>query len=287
MISLMVWNPDTYQNIESPVHRMDARIKIGLLLAYSICLFFADTWQGLAVFAALFAGGFKVSRLPLKPLLAMLVPLYIILIFTWAFNAFALSADAGVRTFGYGVSSAVVGGLSDVPALSVVGGLYFVPGGAMVGCFVVLRIFFLTMASFLVSCTTPSLRLADAVASVLRPLGRVGFPVDDAALVLSLALRFIPLLGEEAQVVALAQKSRGARFEGSGLWRSLTAWGAVFVPLFVGLFRRAQRLGAALDARCYGAVPQRTVLHPFRATRCDWVCLLFGLTVCIVCAVLW
>lgn len=287
MISLMVWSTDIYQSIDSPVHRTDARVKIALLFAYSLCLFFVDTWQGLGVFALLFIGIFKASRLPLRPLLALLVPLYFILAFTWAFNAFAFGPDASARTFGYGVSNDIAGPCLDAPSVPLVGGLYLLPDGALIGCFVVLRIFLLTMASFLVSCTTPSLRLADAVAGLIRPFGLLGFPVDDAALVLSLALRFIPLLGQETSAIVLAQRSRGARFEGQGLWCSLKAWAAVFVPLFAGLFRRAQRLGTALEARCYGAVQQRTVPHAFATTRRDWMCLVAGLLVCVLCAVVW
>ena len=109
-----------------------------------------------------------------------------------------------------------------------------------------------------------------ALRSLLGPLRRVHFPVDDAATALSLAVRFVPVLGEELARVRNAQASRGARFDSGGLVARLQAWGRVLVPLFVGAFRRADRVAVAMDARCYGAAPCSAawlcILHAFFAS---------------------
>lgn len=286
-MAIMIREPMTYIDRQSPVHRMDARVKIILLFVYSFSLFLCDTWVGLACFAALFAVAFKASRLPLKPLLRVLLPLYVILAFTWAFNAFTFDASARMNTFGYGVSPGIAGIWAGAPAMELLGPMYLLPAGALVGVFVVARILLLTLASFIVAYSTPSARLADAAGRLIDPLRRIGVPVDDVALVLSLALRFIPILIRETYAMRTAHRARGARFDEGGFWAHLKAWGAVFIPLMVALFRKAQRLGTALDARCYGAATRRTVLHPFCMGRMDRTALVVGCALCVAVAALW
>lgn len=283
----MIREPTLYIDRPSPVHQADARVKIVLLFVYSFCLFMSDTWLGLACFALAFALVFKLSQLPLVPLLGTLVPLYVILAFTWAFNAFTFDAAASMNSFGYGVSAGIAGQWTDASAINLLGLLYLMPGGAIVGTFIVVRILLLTLASFVVAYSTPSARLADAAGSLIKPLRRFGVPVEDVALVLSLALQFIPILVREAGAMRMAHCARGAQFDEGGFWTHLKAWGAVFVPLMVALFRRAQRLGTALDARCYDTGGERTVLHPFHMEKQDYGVLIVGFTLCVAIAVLW
>ncbi|MGI6534911.1 MAG: energy-coupling factor transporter transmembrane component T family protein [Eggerthellaceae bacterium] len=274
----------TYLPRDSAVHRADARVKIVLLFAYSIALFFIDTWTGMALFAAAFVCAFAASRLPAGRLLATLVPLYVILLFTWTFNAFAFDPQQAANAYGYSAGSAAAGAFAEADPIYLAGTFAFLPGGCVTGCFVVVRILLLTLASFVVAYSTPSTLLVGAVSCFLSPLRRVRVPVDDIAMVFSVALRFIPLLAQEAESIRLAQQARGAHFEDGSFWGKLKAWSAVFIPLFVNLFRRAERLGYAFDARCYGAGERRTTLHPLRMGAGDVATLTGGLAFCIVVA---
>lgn len=274
----------TYLPRNSAVHRADARVKIVLLFAYSVALFFVDTWAGLGLFAAAFVLAFAASRLPAGRLLAALVPLYVILFFTWAFNAFAFNPQENVNAYGYGVGRAAAGTFAQADPLYLTSSFAFLPGGCVTGCFVVVRILLLTLASFVVAYSTPSTQLVGAVSRFLSPLRHLRVPVDDVAMVFSVALRFIPLLAQEAEGIRLAQQARGAHFEDGGFWTKLKAWGAVFIPLLVNLYRRAERLGYAFEARCYGAASMRTTLHPMHMTRQDVLTLTSGLAFCIVVA---
>lgn len=271
----------TYLPRDSAVHRADARVKIVLLFAYSIALFFIDTWTGMALFALAFLIVFGASKLPFGRLLATLVPLYLILLFTWVFNAFAFDPRQAAGSYGYAAGAAAAGVFAQADPIYLFGTFAFLPAGCATGCFVVIRILLLTLASFVVAYSTPSTQLVGAVTALLSPLRRLHVPIDDVGMVFSVALRFIPLLAQEADGIRLAQQARGAHFEDGRLWRKLKAWGAVFIPLFVSLYRRAERLGYAFDARCYGAVDRRTVVHPLRMTRWDALALVCGLAFCI------
>lgn len=227
----------------SPVHRLDARVKVALLAAYSASLFLVDTWAGMACAGALLAGVLFAARLPAGRVARLGAP------------AYALAA------------------------LSVL----FSVADPVRGCFLGARIVALVLASLAVSLTSTSTELTDALASFLRPFRKLGLPVDDASAVCSVALRFIPLMYEELLCVRDAQLSRGAAFDG-GLARSLRAWGGAFVPVLVGLFRRADALAAAMDARCYGAGP-RTALDPRRFTARSAIVLAAGCALCAAYAV--
>lgn len=270
----------TYLPRESAVHRADARVKITLLFVYSIGLFFVDTWAGMALFAVAFAIAFSASKLPIGRLLATLVPLYFILLFTWAFNAFSFDPQQSAGNYGYGVGAAVAAPFAQADPIYLFGTFAFLPAGCATGCFVVVRILLLTLASFVVAYSTPSTQLVGAIADILSPLRHLRVPVDDVGMALSVALRFIPLLAQEADGIRMAQQARGAHFEDGRFWGKLKAWGAVFIPLFVNLYRRAERLGNAFDARCYGAADRRTVLHPLHMTGWDILTLVCGLAFC-------
>lgn len=210
---------------DSPVHHADARAKLVLLLAFSISIFFASSWWGMLVAVAVFAGAFALSRLPARAVFLTVVPVYLLAIITVAFNAFGYVPDAGI---------------------------VFSAEGLQRGCFLALRICLLVWASLIVSYATTSTELVDAFLWFMGPLRAVRVPVDDVAMVLSIALRFIPLIVAEYGLVRDAQWSRGASFSEGGPWRRIKAHAAILLPLVAGLFRRADRLAQAMDARCYG-----------------------------------
>lgn len=173
---------------------------------------------------ALFVLAFFLSDLPAGTVFGMVKPIYVIVIITFVCNAF----------------------------LYVDGEFQFTEAGFMHGCYYGLRILLLVWMSLIVCLTSTSTQLTDALSSFLRPLRKLHVPTDDIAMVFSIALRFIPLTAEEFMRVKDAQWSRGAKFGKGGLVARIGAYFAVLIPMFVGLFRRADSLAQALDMRCYG-----------------------------------
>lgn len=252
---------DIYISGNSPVHVCDARVKILLLAAYSVTLFLVDTWAGLTVCALAFGGVLAASDIPVRKVILIAVPMYVIVAFMVVCNSFAVDASS---TGGFGFSLV----------------------GFSRGCFFAVRVLLLVFASLVVSFTSTSTELVDALRSFLSPLGKLHAPVDDMAMVFSVALRFIPITAEEFERVRAAQWSRGAAFEDGTFTQRLRAWQVVFIPLFVGLFRRADCLARAMDARCYGAPGvRRTSLsaRPFQLRSA--VVLVVGVALCLMCSI--
>ena len=201
------------------MHRCDARVKILCLLAYSIGIFFVQTWWGMAAFAGVVVVLAVIARIPPSRLLVPLVPVIVLAAFALLF---AFVANPTVDGF-------------------------------LAGLFVAVRMIALVAASFIVCLTTTSTDLLAAFTRLIGPLRHIRVPIDDVSLTLSLALRFIPVIAEEFVQVRAAQIARGASMEGVPFSRKLRIWGAAFSAVFVGLFRRADALATALEARCYGA----------------------------------
>jgi energy-coupling factor transport system permease protein len=145
----------------------------------------------------------------------------------------------------------------------------------------------LVVGTSLLTLTTSPVALTDALERLMRPLERLRVPVGDVAMMLTVALRFIPTTAEEAEKVVLAQAARGARFDSGGPVRRARAYVPVLVPLFVNLFRRADELAVAMESRCYRGGRGRTRLHESRLRGVDWTVMLVGAAVMIGGAVLW
>lgn len=254
--SPMAQSPSTYIPRRSPIHGADARVKLLLLLAYSVSLFFLDTWAGMALAAVALLAAIAASRLPARAFLAPLVAVYFIVIVTVALNAFAYNDGA------MGFSAANLN------------------RGLLLGA----RILLLAWASLLVTYSTTSTQLMDAFSSFLAPLKKLGVPADDIALALSLAVRFIPLISEQLDQVRRAQLSRGAAFDGGPL-QAIRAWVGALVPVLVGLFRRGETLALAMEARCYGAPEQRSQLRAASFSIGDGAIVAAGLIGCIAAAI--
>lgn len=265
----------------SPLHRADARVKLVVLLALSIAVFFVETWTGIGVLAAFIALCVASARLPIARLCALSIPVLVVLAIVWVCNAFV--ADVSVPTASSSLSGVSAGFAAGWPPVALVGSFGFSPEGCMRGLFYAMRIMIILVASFAVTFTTAAEALTDAFSSLLRPLRRLHAPVDDVALMLSLAVRFIPLMAEEASRLQRAQRSRGADFAGRGLACRLASWQTVLIPLVVRMFRRATMLGQAMEARCYGAGP-RTSLADRALAPADAAGLVLGLVACVVVA---
>lgn len=285
--ALMRIDISTYIPGATPVHACDARVKIVLLIAYSITLFLVGSWWALGACAAVFAVLLGVSRVGLRRILALSIPLMVIAAFAIVFNAFSFDVVAASSAAPGGLGAVSAGWLDGADPIAVAGSFGFVPAGFARGCFYAIRIVLLVAASLLVSFTTTSTELTEAFSSFLRPLRKLRVPVDDVASVLSIALRFIPLVAEELGRIHDAQWSRGAKFGEGGLMVRLRAWATVLVPLFVSMFRRADALAVAMDARCYGAPGvERTSLSRRRITGGAAAVLVIGVALCVALAVL-
>lgn len=271
----------TYIAGTSPVHRLDARVKIALLVAYSMMLFAVDTWTGMGTSTLLFATCLAVSGVPASRVFALAVPAYVLAAFSVVFNMFAFASPDALAS----ASASVAAGDVLAGIYPLIGGFSLSIQGLLSGLFFAARIVLLVLASFIVCLTSTSTELTDALRSFLSPLAKLGFPADDVAMVLSIALRFIPVTAEELGHVRDAQWSRGAKFDEGSLWRRMRAWQAVFVPLFVRLFRRADALAQAMESRCYGIGP-RTSLNDRRLSASAAVTLVAGCALCAAVGVL-
>lgn len=246
------------------VHRADARAKLVLLLLFSVGVFFVDTWRGLGVYAVAVVAAIAIARLPIVRVGALSLPLAVLLAFIWVCNAFAF--DVGnVSSLGFGGVSA--GFAEGMQPFVLVGAFGFVPQGCMFALFYAVRILLILWASFVVSFTTAAEELTGAFSSLLRPLRAVRVPVDDAATMLSLAVRFIPVTAEELALVRNAQTARGAKLECGSIWQRIFAYRTVFIPLVVRLFRRADSLGLSMEARCYGCGQRSSLNESHGSTR--------------------
>jgi len=245
-----------YVQLDSPVHRLDARVKIGVTAAFTFSLFAIESWLGMAVVATLTVIAVALSRVSFRLAARGLRPIAWLLAFTLLLNAF-FPAQRG-------------------EALVQIGFLTVDAAGLQRGLFFSARILLLVFGTSLVTLTTSPVALTDGLAQLMRPLGRLRFPVDDAAMMMSIALRFMPTTAEEAERIVVAQSARGARFDSGSLVARAKAWLPVLVPLFVRLFRRADDLAVAMEARCYRG-QGRTHLRRPEMRAADWTTLVLGL----------
>lgn len=250
----MPLNVTTYNPRQTCVHALDARVKIVLMLVYSIALFVVDGWVGLGLLALAFAVGAVAARLPLVSAARQLAPIGAIMVVTLLANWFSI--DHGFTWEGFSR-----------------------------GMFYVVRIALLVGASLLLTTTSTSTQITRALESFLAPLGRLGVPTRDIATVVSIALRFIPVTIDQFDTVRRAQIARGANFDTGSLVRRLRAWSTVLIPLFVQLYRRADVLAGALDARAYG-LAKATHLNSQSFTTASGIVLVVGAAYCVLVALL-
>lgn len=243
----------SYTGPQTVAAKRDARVKIALLLAATVTLFAAYAPLTLVVGAIMLPACMRAARVDGRAVARALRPVGVILVMTVCANMIRIG---GV---GPGESGLSLGTLFGMPV-----GLSFT--GAERGMLAVLRIVMLLGYSIVVSASTTAHELADGCARLLRPLERLGVPVGAISTVLSLALRFMPLVGEEVERIRLVQRARGASFDRGSLFHRVSVWASVFTPLVVGLFRRAECIADAMTTRCYdaerGSVVEPRALEP-------------------------
>lgn len=243
-----------YMPVDSPVHRLDPAAKLGIVAAFTLGLFSAGTFSGLAVLAVAVLVCTLIAAVPVPAALRGVRAVAFIMVLTVLVNALRW-APATV-------------------ALVRLGPIAVDRGGLVSGMFFAVRIVLLVVGTSLLTLTTSPVELAGGLERVFAPLRLVRVPVGDLAMTLTIALRFIPTTVEEAERIMTAQTARGARFDSGGPIARARAYAPVLVPLFFNLFRRADELATAMEARCYRGGEGRTQLRESRMLTHDWGALL-------------
>jgi energy-coupling factor transport system permease protein len=221
------------------VHRLDPRLKITVTLIFIVALFFVRDFLGYVIAIAALGGVIAISRVPLGFILRGLKAIFIIIVFTFALNMFLTAGTPLIKIGFFTVTRE---------------GLY----GAV---FMALRLVLLIIGSSLLTLTTKPIKLTDGIESLLGPLRVIGVPAHELAMMMTIALRFIPTLLEETDKIMKAQMARGADFESGSILRRAKNLIPILVPLFISAFRIAQDLAMAMEARCYRGGEGRTKLH--------------------------
>lgn len=232
---------------QSPIHRLDPRVKIIATLLFIIELFIVNNFIGFAICAGVMAVCVLVSRVPLSFIMRGLKPIIIILLFTFLLNIFMV----------------------DGKVIWTMGPLKVTMEGVITAVFMAIRLILLIIGSSLLTLTTTPIRLTDGIERLLSPFERFGLPAHDIAMMMSIALRFIPTLLDEADKIMKAQQARGADFESGNIMRRARSLVPILIPLFVSAFRIAQDLAMAMESRCYRGGKGRTRLHEMRFRKAD------------------
>ena len=234
---------------DSVIHRLDARTKILATLLYIVELFVVRNFQGFLIAGAMLFAVIALSRVPLKFIFRGLTAVFLIIAFTFLINLFMVDGRVlwqwkFLKITYEGVSRAF---------------------------FMAVRLILLILGSSILTLTTKPVELTDGLEKLLMPFSKIGLPSHEIALMMTIALRFIPTLMEETDKIIKAQEARGADFESGGLLQRAKSLIPILVPLFVSSFRIAQDLALAMEARCYHGGEGRTRMNEIRFHRGDAV----------------
>lgn len=232
-------------------HRLDPRTKLMITILYIVALFSAHSVYAYAALIVTLFVSVKVSGVGAKALLRGLKPVLFIIAFTAILNLFYTPGTELVHFWIFHITNE----------------------GVRTAVTMMARITLLIMGTFLLTYTTSPIHLTDGLESLLSPLKKLGLPVHELAMMMSIALRFIPTLIEETDKIMSAQKARGADFESGSIFRRAKALIPLLVPLFVSAFRRADELATAMECRCYHGGEGRTKLHVLRYAAKDYAVL--------------
>ena len=238
---------------KSLLHRLDPRMKLVLTMLFIVLVFLPQNWFGLAAVLAFLAVVVGLSRLPARLLWRSIKPVLFLVAFTSVLNMVYVTGEGE-------------------PLLSFwVVKIY--PEGIATAVFIAVRILCLIAGSSLLTYTTTPTALTDAIEYLLSPLKAIKVNAHELAMMMTIALRFIPTLMEETDKIMSAQKARGADLESGGLLKRIKALVPILIPLFVSSFRRAYDLAMAMECRCYQGGEGRTRMKKLRTAPRDWVAL--------------
>lgn len=237
-----------YYPVDSVLHRMDPRTKLFGTMVFIISLFLADHIAAYITATVFLAAAIRLSRVPFKFMVRGLKAIVFILLISVSFNLF----------------------LTDGQVLIRLGFLKITREGLRISCFMGLRLIYLVIGSSIMTLTTTPNQLTDGMEKSLGFLKAVKVPVHEISMMMSIALRFIPILVEETDKIMKAQMARGADFESGNLIQKAKSMVPLLVPLFISAFRRATDLAMAMEARCYRGGEGRTKMKPLHYGRRDY-----------------
>ena len=238
-----------YYPADSVIHKLDPRVKLFSTMIYIISLFCFRGVAALAIATVFLITVIKLSKVPFKFMVKGLKAIMILMLITAVFNLFLTPGEALVSVWRFtitkeGVTSAVL---------------------------MAIRLTYLILGTSIMTLTTTPNQLTDGLERLLRPLNKIHVPVHDIAMMMSIALRFIPILLEETDKIMKAQIARGADFENGNLIQKVKNMVPLLVPLFISAFRRANDLAMAMEARCYHGGDDRTQMKPLKYKKRDHI----------------
>ena len=241
-----------YFPVKSIVHSLDPRVKILATLAFMVIVFIADSALTLGLILAFCLCIIFLSKIKITNVIRALKPVLFIILFTAAINLFLTDGEKIIFKWRF---------------------LKITENGLISSIIMAARIILLVSATSLLTFTTSPILLTDGIEKLLYPFSKIGLPAHELAMMMTIALRFIPTLLEETDKIIMAQKSRGADFESGNLIRRSKALVPILVPLFISSFRRADELATAMECRCYRGGEKRTRLREIKITPKDIIAL--------------
>ncbi len=247
----------------SLLHRMDPRMKLVLTLLFIVLVFLPRNWWGLLAVTVFLAVTVMLSRLPVRLLWRSIKPILFLILFTSVLNMLYVHSGTTLVEWRF---------------------IHITTGGVQNAVFIAVRIACLLVGSSLLTYTTTPTALTDAIERLLSPLKYIKLNPHELAMMMTIALRFIPTLMEETDKIMSAQKARGADMESGGLLQRVRALVPILIPLFVSSFRRAYDLAMAMECRCYQGGEGRTRMKQLHTAPRDWVALAvyIAVAVCLV-----
>ena len=243
-----------YYPAKSVLHRLDPRVKLVSTLLYLISLFLVKNVWGYVVATVFLIAVIRLSKVPFSYIVRGLKPIIMLLMITVIFNLFL--TRSGDVLFSWWIFTVTEGGLKTA-------------------VFMAIRLIYLIIGSSLMTFTTTPNELTDGIETLLKPLNKIHVPVHEIAMMMSIALRFIPILLEETDKIMKAQIARGADLESGIMIQKAKSMIPILVPLFVSAFRRANDLAMAMEARCYRGGEGRTKMKPLHYQSVDWKAYVF------------
>ncbi|MBR4983391.1 MAG: energy-coupling factor transporter transmembrane protein EcfT [Lachnospiraceae bacterium] len=251
-----------YYQTESVIHKLDPRVKLVGTICYIISLFLVNNIWGYVIAALFLAAMIKLSNVPFKFMVKGMRAILFLLLITVVFNMFLTPGEALVSFWKLTITRE----------------------GLKLAIMMAIRLSFLIIGSSVMTLTTTPNNLTDGMENLMKPLRKIKVPVHEIAMMMSIALRFIPILLEETDKIMKAQIARGADFESGNIMKKAKALVPLLVPLFISAFRRANDLAMAMEARCYRGGDGRTKMKPLvykKADRIGYAVLVLYLLVCL------
>ena len=251
-----------YYQTESVIHKLDPRVKLVGTICYIISLFLVNNVWGYVAAALFLAAMIKLSNVPFKFMVKGMRAIIFLLLITVVFNMFLTPGEVLVSFWKLTITKE----------------------GLKLAIMMAIRLSFLIIGSSVMTLTTTPNNLTDGMENLMKPLRKIKVPVHEIAMMMSIALRFIPILLEETDKIMKAQIARGADFESGNIMKKAKALVPLLVPLFISAFRRANDLAMAMEARCYRGGDGRTKMKPLvykKADRIGYAVLVFYLLVCL------